>query len=52
MAEAPRKTTENRIDSFSESRGNVVMNTEQVQFVQTDNGQDRVNQGDVPPRSF
>lgn len=52
MAETPRRITEDKIDYFSESRGNVVMNTEQVQFVQTDNGQDQVNQGDVPPRSF
>lgn len=52
MAETPRRITEDKIDCLSESRGSVVMNTEQVQFVQTDNGQDRVGQGEVPPRFF
>lgn len=52
MAETPRRITEDKIDCLSESRGTVVMNTEQVQFVQTDKGQDRVGQGEVPPRFF
>lgn len=52
MTDKAKEPSQDKTHYLSEGKGYVTMNTDQYQFVQTNDNQDQPQEDDVPPRFF